>query len=272
MADLSRTLIRWLKDSLVPRLHRIPAVRAIGKRLFRDRVIKQPFHGGVICLDAVEHSWAWTGHVHLESWDRPIQDRLLDLSRRCETMIDVGANLGVMTLAVALRNPDIRIVCIEPNTRASQVLRQSLALNNLAERITVVEAVAGESDGEVAFDEGASATGYVSAAGPLRKRSVDFGRLAADAAAHGRCLVKIDVEGFETVLVKQLARVAARRNLIVLVELHASGFNGMGSPRECMRTLLESGATLQDLEGQAIEAIEDWTDRLATLQLEARWR
>src|SRR5262249_60044373 len=111
----SRSFTMSLADALARRLHRFASVRAVGKRLFRGRTIRQPFHGGLICLDAVEHSWAWTGAVRLDSWDRPLQDRLLALSRECRSMIDVGGNVGVMTLSVAMRNPTIRIVTVQPN-------------------------------------------------------------------------------------------------------------------------------------------------------------
>jgi len=45
-------------EAVVRNLHRFAPIRAIGKRLLRRRTIRQPFHGGVICLDAVDHSWA----------------------------------------------------------------------------------------------------------------------------------------------------------------------------------------------------------------------
>jgi hypothetical protein len=43
---------------LVPRLHSVRLLRALGKKLLRHRVVEQPFHSGVICMDAVEHPWA----------------------------------------------------------------------------------------------------------------------------------------------------------------------------------------------------------------------
>ncbi len=262
---------RWLADWLVPRIHRARSLRALGKRLLRNRVIKQPFHGGVICLDAVEHSWAWTGAARLEAWDRPIQDRLLALSRDCQTMIDVGSNIGAMTLAVALRNPDIRIVCVEPNTRAGRLLCQSLALNRVDDRVTVIDAVAGEADGYVGFEEGGSTTGHVAQEGALRKQSIDFARLVNESAARGRCLVKVDVEGFETVLLKQLRRVQNRQGLVLIVELHAHRFNEIGNPRECVELLREDGGIVTNLSGHPVTALDQWTDPLETVQVEARW-
>jgi FkbM family methyltransferase len=263
-----------IAQSIARRLHRFAPLRAVGKRLMRRRTLRQRFHGGVICLDAVEHSWAWTGAVRLESWDRPLQDRLLALSRDCATMIDVGGNVGTMTLSVALRNPTIRIVTIEPNARAAQLLRQSVRLNGLDSRIDIVEAIASDADGLRAFAEAGSATGHVTAAGhgAAMKKAVDFQRLLTDHAARGRSLVKIDVEGFETTLLRCLPDGAARRQLVLVVELHALGFNGLGDPLRCLTMLREAGAAVRGIDGRDVDDLRNWTDSISTVQIEAWWR
>ena len=263
--------IRRLADWIVPRLHSARALRAIGKMLLKNRVVKQPFHTGVICMDAVQHSWAWTGVYRLDARDAPIQERLLALSRSCQTMLDVGSNLGTMAISVALRNRDIGITCVEPNGRACELLRQSLALNRLTDRVTVVEAVAGDRDGEIGFEEGGSTTGHVAPNAAVMKPMIDFARLVDDRAAQGRCLVKIDVEGFEVALLSNLVRVKHLANVALLVEVHAHGFNGCGDPRACGERLRESGAVVTDLDGRPITSIESWTDGVKTMQLEARW-
>ena len=264
------TIARRVAGWLVPRLHAARPLRAVGKRLLRGRVVTQPFHSGVICMDAVQHAWAWTGTTRLDQRDAPIQERLIELSRASTTMLDVGSNLGTMALAVALRNPDIRITCVEPNARASALLRQTLALNRLTDRVTVVEAVVGDADGDIGFVEDGSTTGHV-AAGGTRKPMIDFARLLAEHAASGRCLVKIDVEGFEAALLAQLGCVRDRRNLIAIVELHAHGFNGLGDPHGSVERLRESGAMITDIGGHPITTVAPWTDRVRTMQIEARW-
>lgn len=260
-----------LRGWLVLRLHRLPFVRRAGRLLLRGRVVRQPFHGGVICLDAVEQSWAWTGAIRLETWDRHIQDRLLELSRGCRTMVDVGSNVGAMALSVALRNPAIAIVCVEPNARAAELLRESIAANRLGDRMTVVEAVAGTADGTVSFEEGGSTTGHVVVAGAVARPSVDFARLIDREAERGACLVKLDVEGYEAVVLTALPRLLRRDRVQLVVELHASGFNGIGDPARCGALLTASGAVMTDPDGRPVTAIDGWTDGLTTRQIEARW-
>jgi hypothetical protein len=75
-------------------LHRIAFLRRWAKRIAAGWTITQPFHGGVICLDAVEHSWAWTGTRRLENFEREVQDRLLERLRGRELLSDIGSNIG----------------------------------------------------------------------------------------------------------------------------------------------------------------------------------
>ena len=121
------------------------------------------------------------------------------------------------------------------------------------------------------FEEGGSTTGHIVASGAVRRQSVDFVRLVDEPAARGRCLVKVDVEGYETVLLAALTRVAWRHNVLLVAELHALGFNGFGNPAACGELLLDSGAALADSDGRPVTAIEPWTDGLHTRQIEARW-
>lgn len=260
-----------IRDRTVELLHRFKAVRAIGRRALRGRTVRQPFHGGVICLDAVQHSWAWTGAIRLESWDRSVQDRLLALSLPCSTFVDIGSNVGTMALSVALRNRSIGVVCVEPNRRASELLARSIAENGLGDRVTIIAAAAAPADGELAFDEGGSTTGHVSAAGAFCCPTVSLGRIVADAASAGPLLLKIDVEGFETVLLPVLARADDRRAVTLVAELHASGFNGVGDPNACVGALRRSGAVVIGPSGARIETVEPWTDPVRTMQIEARW-
>src|SRR5437867_10895127 len=117
------------------RLHRWGVLRKIARRLFRGVTLRQPFHGGVICLDAVEHSWAWSGKFRYEAFDKELQDCLLSLSYKLSHILDIGCNVGAMSLTVLLRNASASAVCFDPNRRAIGLLRRSGELNGLADRL-----------------------------------------------------------------------------------------------------------------------------------------
>ena len=247
-------------------LHQSAALRKIARRVCHGWTLRQSFHGGVICHDAVEHSWAWTGAFRYASFDRELQEKLLLLSRDHEMLLDLGCNVGAMLLSVTLRNPAIKALGVDPNCRAVELLNKSIAANHLSHRAHVIEAAVADRDGSVSFDETGSVAGHVSASGRA-VASVDFARLVNEHSQAQKCLVKIDIEGFETVLLDQLSRLKFRKNLCLVIELHSLGFNQAGDPQRCMRALLESGAKVMDLRDCPITGVAE--DQIT--QVQAVW-
>lgn len=252
---------------VVRKVHQYRLARALARRLLRNVAIAQRFHGGRIYLDAVEHSWAWTSALTYEGFDRELQDALLELSLGHERFIDIGCNIGVMTVSVLLRNPRIEALAVDPNPRAVALLRRTLRRNGLAARATVVQAAVDTQDGSVPFDTAGSVTGHVAASAPTTARSIGLSRLLAGASRSQGCLVKLDVEGYEAVLLPSLEPPAGPRPVCLVVELHPRGFNGMGDPRACVDALRSRGAALFDLAGRPFELSSE--ERFT--QVVARW-
>lgn len=230
-------------------LHSYAPARALAKRLLKGRLtLTQKFHRGVICLDAVEHSWAWVGECRYESFDRDVQDSLTELSRGYDRFIDIGCNVGAMTLAVLLRNENIDALCVDPNRRAVSLLNRSLVRNALGARAHVLCAVVGEESSTLCFDPTGSVIGHVSSHG-IPTTSIAFGSLLNEQLKSRRCLVKVDVEGFETLLLPHLREVEELDRCCLVVELHPKGWNDLGDPEVCVETLRATGARLTMLLG-----------------------
>jgi FkbM family methyltransferase len=260
------TLKESIGNWLIPKLHQISALRAIAKPLCRGWTLRQSFHGGLICLDAAEHSWAWTGKIRYETFDGEQQAALLTLSKDYDTLLDIGCNVGAMTLSVLLRNPNITAVCIDPNPRAIALLKKTLHINRLTHRACVIEAALGDRDGEIPFDGEGSVTGHISRQGKQVK-CISFADFINTYSEPSGCLIKIDVEGFETTLLGQLPGLKYLRNLCFIIELHPLNFNEMGNPNLCLELLLGTGAHLENLQGQPVLcAKED-----AITHIIARW-
>src|SRR5215472_16112105 len=68
------------------------------------------------------------------------------------TVFDIGAHIGILTLAAAKRvGPKGRVYAFEPTPETAQVLERHVALNGWQDRVEVVSEVASDSDGTVAF-------------------------------------------------------------------------------------------------------------------------
>ena len=92
------------------------------------------------------------------------QDRVCSVLRACcaareggaaaATAVDIGANIGLATLAMATALPNTaRLLAVEPSPRNLVHLRRNLAENGMAERVEVVAAAAGAEPGSLRFHE-----------------------------------------------------------------------------------------------------------------------
>ncbi len=236
---------------ILQHLHSFSSLRRLARWLLKGRTLSQKFYTGRICFDAVEHSWAWTGNTRYESYDSFLQLRLIDESKKNKYFIDLGANVGVMSLAALLNNPNILVTAVDPNARACELLRKSLSLNHLEQRTHVIQAVAALQAGEVNFTSSGSVTGHVSSAGEICN-SIDLIALLNENLKKGDCLVKFDVEGYETILLPGLTAIARDHQLTLFIEVHPKGFNGYGDPEACLKCLIDLGARVEDLEGGSV--------------------
>ncbi|MBC7933416.1 MAG: FkbM family methyltransferase [Rubrivivax sp.] len=64
-------------------------------------------------------------------------------------MIDLGANIGSVTLDWASRSRRLRVHAYEPNPLTNSVLRRNIEANNLADRVTVHDEAVGREAGQV---------------------------------------------------------------------------------------------------------------------------
>ena len=58
--------------------------------------------------------------------------------------IDIGAHIGIVSVALGLDNPDLRIVAVEAIAENAAMVRRNVALNGLTERVFVEHAGASE--------------------------------------------------------------------------------------------------------------------------------
>jgi FkbM family methyltransferase len=254
-------LLHWLISPFPPD----SIYRRIGKRLCRRLGLsaKQKFYEGIIYFDAVSQSWAFKGTPY-EIVDTQLKDELLSLSRDCRHFLDIGCNIGQITLSILLRNKEIKVICVDPNARVLRLLKKSLRANHLEQRATIKHVAVGNEGGVVHFTSEISEMGHISRDG-YEVKCLRLADLINEYSSQ-KCLIKIDVEGFETILLQKLDQFHNLQNVCLVVELHALGYNE-GNPNECVRLLVESGATLKLLNGAPVSSI----DPSQGTQVIARW-
>jgi FkbM family methyltransferase len=137
-------------------------------------------------------------------------------------MIDVGANIGAISLPVAARLPNVRILAFEPNRPFNSLLAANV-LNNRLCQVEVIHAALGSAEQIVRFpkcplDHDGPHGQLSDAARGLPVEPVRMTTIDAVAPPDTR-LIKIDVEGAELDILRGAARTLRDVRPILLSEV-----------------------------------------------------
>ena len=244
-------LFRAASPLTKPRLLLFTASRALRRRLGRD-----VYRGGRFRF-AFGNFVVSQGRGDLGTIDEVFGRGIYQVSgfeaREGDTCVDVGANIGCVTVLWRRTNRSGRIVAIEPHPAALAALRANLALNEEPLATAVVAAAAGATGGEVTVQVDADGQtmarhpGLEAAWGvPYRHatelkvpcRTLDE-LLEAEGIDHVD-LMKIDVEGFEAECLAGARRSLARVDRLIL-EYHAPSLRSA-----CLERLTAAGFAVEE--------------------------
>lgn len=143
-----------------------------------------------------------------------------------DLFVDIGANAGAYTV-LACGVKQARGFCFEPVPSTFLRLKDNLNLNNLQSRVSAYNIGLSDSDGELLFTADENSTNHVIQHGTQSEKTLMVPVRTLDSVLQGEspAMLKIDVEGFETPVLKGASLVLANPSLhTVLMEL-----NGLGS-------------------------------------------
>ena len=205
----------------------------------------------------------WTCRAAYQgTYEREILRLLQDLLHPGETVIDVGANVGIITVCAARRvGPTGRVIAVEPSPRCIQEL---IAVTNDMGNVTVVEAALGDKPGTVeltGWDNpdhrglGSVVPGHRAGLAKnwhegvaLQVPQMRLDELLDEQVGDGGeiALLKIDVEGYEPVVLRGAPNLFGSRRLrAALLEVTTT------LPVEWVAELLN--ATVEDYVAFAVE-------------------
>lgn len=163
--------------------------------------------------------------VSKNAYDPPAPLRAALASRDTLKVLDVGANIGLFSLAALhAYGAGTRVIAVEPDPHNIPLLRRNVA-DNAGAAVEIHEAAASTEPGVLRFESGRdheSAVVGADRAGPgvIDVQAVDFFELAA-----GCDLVKVDIEGGEWPLLRD-ARLSSLDAAGVILEWHGPGGTG----------------------------------------------
>ncbi|MGI9476244.1 MAG: FkbM family methyltransferase, partial [Hyphomicrobiaceae bacterium] len=270
---------RWLVDIAArdQRMRRMALNRIFADHAADGILCLVPFGDHKVFVDPRDDRIAYTV-LSGRPWQRTQLLRALDVADRADRLksggvfVDVGANIGLITLYAMLSGRFARAIAIEPDPWNREILQQNLEINGLGDRVTVVAKAASNQDGTMTLHRDAKNLGAHSLepgfsmspvaeaervpVAPLDAILADAG---VDAAAVG--FVKIDVEGHEfAALAGMSGQLAARPPIMIEVTFDAG--DGGRADSERLKRLLPGYVTAVDIERRDVEA----TVSLATFQ------
>jgi FkbM family methyltransferase len=160
-------------------------------------------------------------------------------------VFDLGANAGFYTLAFArLVEERGHVWAFEPLAENAASLRRHVALNDLT-NVTVVQAAVADRTGVAGFAfAGDKSEGSLSEGASLLVPTLSLDEYCVQAGIDCPDLIKIDIEGGESLALRGAARAIAQGRATILLALH-----GREQEENCLLILRAAGYVLQYLDG-----------------------
>ena len=166
------------------------------------------------------------------------------LSEKHNTIFDVGCNIGYTALLALIQNPKKQIVLVDPNPVALQNAALNVINNRLGSRVQYLTAFVGDKlDDTVKFytvGSGAAGSMYASHAETASAMNsfMEVNTVTLDYMYEyygiKPDLVKIDVEGAETLVMKAATKLAKETNCTFFIEMHNVEGLGMEAAGDLM--------------------------------------
>jgi FkbM family methyltransferase len=255
--------VQWKLATLTVLERAAGLARRVGLGYLVDRlapVVGRPFERFALDVDGVRIGGTTLAQLHYvrelldDGRDRTFVRLLAEAVPAGGTVLEGGAHLGFVTIHAARAvGPGGRVVTFEPNADVHASLRENLAANGVADRVSLVPKALGASPGTARFYLREDTSSLLDLEADARPTEIVVAR--ADEEVTGPVdVIKLDVEGSEVAALRGSER------------LFASGAPPRAVFVECFPRLLAAAGTSQDelvslLEGRGY--VVEWIDEAA---------
>lgn len=193
-------------------------------------------------------------------------ETLIELCKDARVFVDVGANAGWFTLAIAHACPELTVYAFEPDSDMVAQFRRNLWMNDhLTGRVKIIEQAVGDVDGTAVFEPSASpwnpSTGRVASRSKRSSSGYDVPIVRLDSFFQNRHkpdVVKVDVEGGELQALRGMKDLFANGfPKAILLETHAFHFGSNASEfnSQVISELRREGFTISKQRGNSWEIL-----------------
>jgi FkbM family methyltransferase len=200
----------------VNRFRSLPRAKALFRDVQVGTILSRPLFGYEFFCDISRDGPQRL--LFLEGERQVAEARLiLQLLKRGFRVVDVGANIGYYVLLLSKGiGPEGKVVAIEPSPENLPELHLNVGRNSLDNNVEIIEAAVGAVRGRIGLKQGINSgvTSDGSAAYSVRLDTLD--NMIKDRVD----FIKIDVEGFESFVLKGAVDIISKWRPILFVELH----------------------------------------------------
>jgi FkbM family methyltransferase len=189
--------------------------------------------------------------------------------RTGDTFVDVGAFIGLYTVGVGLRlSGSGRVVAFEPDGRNFSLLQEHVRLNALEEQVELRQAAVSAKDGQACFLANGSPEAHL-VLDEKQTTTVDVVTLDRIFAGKGIDILKVDVEGYEEMVLRGVAKLLSESTLrprAVFVEVHPYAWPSLGTTSDSLLGVLrQAGYRVESVAGAPVHAIERYGEIIARI-------
>jgi FkbM family methyltransferase len=191
-----------------------------------------------------------TGNIYCGLHDFWEMAYVLHMANSADLFVDVGANAGSYTV-LACAAKGAKGLCFEPVPSTYQRLLNNIRLNDISSRVCAFNFGLSDREGELLFTTGENCTNHVIATGEWSREMIRVRVSTLDAVLQGRCptIIKIDVEGFESSVIKGAEATLSNPVLhSVVMELNGGGKRYGFSEDRIHDTMCEHGFSACEYE------------------------
>lgn len=183
-----------------------------------------------------------TGNLYCGLMEYEDMAFLLHFLRSNDLFIDIGANVGAYTI-LASSEINAKTIAIEPVPSTFKNLMDNILINNIQEKVNALNIGLGSKNGKLKFTKSFDSVNHVATENETDTIEVDIDTLDTILLKE-QCpiLLKIDVEGFETEVIKGADTTLLNKSLkAIIIELNGSGQRYGYDERQIHNKLLEHG-------------------------------
>jgi len=180
-----------------------------------------------------------------------------NLSSNYPLFIDIGANVGVWTVALAAAHPKAHVYCFEPTPNTFSMLRHNVALNRL-QNVTAAQIAVSDSAGVLSFQVTESMS-ILNRLAPTKEsaedlyrerftnaRTIDVESISLDNFCKDRRIdrigfLKVDVEGAEVCVLRGAEQLLRNQAIdLIFIEVVPDQLRGLGDSIDDLATIMKN--------------------------------